>query len=264
MQNIKTRRYNPEHIFNRHGVMKTTKELGDDKKVTLFYLEKLSEDDSVVGYTKLKSYSEKKSKADAILGVSYKDSGSINKYAEFEVKDKKRFYQKVTGYLPVGHEQFVAIVQNRWLIFILLPILLAGILLLFNFCGRGSGDNPTQWIPDLEDFSDQTTSENTSTQRNIEIDGFTTLVMNKDTGKATVLLKNRKANPCYFTFSIYLDDGTLLYKSKLVPPGKELTQIELQPLDEGTYKGYVLIETNELETGNPMNTFNGAIEIISR
>lgn len=263
MQNIKTLSYNPDCIFNRHGVRKTTKKLNADKKLTLYYLEKLCEDDCVVGYTKLKVYSEKKRKTDVILGVSNKDNNSINKYTEFEVKKKKRFYQKITGYLPVGNERFVAVVKNRWLVLLLIPILLAGIILLFNFCSN-NGDKPI-WQPDLEDISDVNTDDATASELHyIDIQGFTAIVMDKDTGKAKVPFINAESNRGYFTFFVYLEDGTELYRSKMVSPGTGIKQIEMTPLPEGTYKGYFVIEVNEINTGRKMDGYKNNIYIISR
>ena len=53
-----------------------------------------------------------------------------------------------------------------------------------------------------------------------------------------VRLYNPPANPCYFVISLFLPDGAEIYRSGLLPPGKELATIELlRPLDAGTYEG---------------------------
>lgn len=57
----------------------------------------------------------------------------------------------------------------------------------------------------------------------------------------TVNLYNPAENSCYFKISILLEDGTVLYQSNLIAPGKGLYDIELQKaLPEGTYENSVL------------------------
>lgn len=125
--------YNDDYIFHRHGVRKIIKHL-NGIKINLYYLKEPNKDDIIVGYTKLKVYKKGKSNVDATLNVTNRIvrtifSDFIRIYCsdidempvqsklpienvEFEITEKKRFYQRITGYLPVGDKQFVAVVQK--------------------------------------------------------------------------------------------------------------------------------------------------------
>ena len=54
----------------------------------------------------------------------------------------------------------------------------------------------------------------------------------------SVSFVNPEENDCYFIISILLPDGTNIYTSQLIPPGKGLYEIELDtPLETGEYEG---------------------------
>ena len=75
----------------------------------------------------------------------------------------------------------------------------------------------------------------------IAIPGYEILQLSADTKKQAVSLSNPKGNPCYFQISLYLEDGTLLWKSELIEPGKTSRQIVLiKSLPKGTYTNAVL------------------------
>ena len=62
----------------------------------------------------------------------------------------------------------------------------------------------------------------------IKIPGYPSITLPKDQKTVNVALLNPEGNPCYFTFEIVLKDtGESLYKSKLVPPGKAITEITM-------------------------------------
>ncbi len=89
----------------------------------------------------------------------------------------------------------------------------------------------------------------------ISIPGFESATIEADSTTAALYLYNPAANECYFVISIYLEDGTLLYQSKLVSPGQELYEIELeQALSAGTYSAYINYATYTMD-GNytPLN-----------
>ena len=99
--------------------------------------------------------------------------------------------------------------------------------------------------------------------QSIQINGFTDWsVPAGETEYLPILLENPKDNPCYFTFSIILLDGTVLYESKQVPPGNCISSITIsQPLTEGEYTANLVIHTNDIETGTPMNSAKSKINI---
>lgn len=62
-------------------------------------------------------------------------------------------------------------------------------------------------------------------------------------------------NNVYFVASLYLADGTLLYKSSLIPPGKAIYRINIsKPLEPGDYDAVVYYETYSVDTMEKKNT----------
>lgn len=92
----------------------------------------------------------------------------------------------------------------------------------------------------------------------IKIPGYPSITLPKDQKTVNVALLNPKGNPCYFTFEIVLKEtGESLYKSKLVPPGKAITEITMaRALSAGQYEATIKISTTSLEDGSAMNGAN--------
>ena len=92
----------------------------------------------------------------------------------------------------------------------------------------------------------------------IKIPGYPSITLPKDQKTVNIALLNPEGNPCYFTFEIVLKDtGESLYKSKLVPPGKAITEITLtKALSAGEYNATIKITTTSLEDGSAMNGAN--------
>ncbi len=92
----------------------------------------------------------------------------------------------------------------------------------------------------------------------IKIPGYPSITLPKNQETVNVALINPEGNPCYFTFELVLKDtGESLYKSKLVPPGKAITQITMsKALSAGEYDATIKITTTSLEDGSAMNGAN--------
>ena len=92
----------------------------------------------------------------------------------------------------------------------------------------------------------------------IKIPGYPSITLPKDQKTVNVALLNPEGNPCYFTFEIVLKEtGESLYKSKLVPPGKAITEITMaRALSVGQYEATIKISTTSLEDGSAMNGAN--------
>lgn len=132
-------------------------------------------------------------------------------------------------------------------------ILIAVLALFLAGGGVFVGMNLNHWFEDepvtaadvdnnAEDYTGNkdtyTGKKNTDT---IDIPGFDTMTFKADTLEQSVNLYNPEANTCYFKMSIYLEDGTKLWESKLVEPGKAIYTLSLeQTLSEGTYENCVL------------------------
>lgn len=92
----------------------------------------------------------------------------------------------------------------------------------------------------------------------IKIPGYPSITLPKDQQTVNVAFINPEGNPCYFTFELVLKDtGETLYQSKLVPPGKAITQITMsRALPAGEYNATIKITTTSLEDGSAMNGAN--------
>ena len=92
----------------------------------------------------------------------------------------------------------------------------------------------------------------------IKIPGYPSITLPKDQKTVNVALLNPEGNPCYFTFEIVLKDtGESIYKSKLVPPGKAITEITMsRALTAGEYDATIKITTTSVADGSAMNGAN--------
>ena len=82
--------------------------------------------------------------------------------------------------------------------------------------------------------------ENT-TEKNpdsIAIPGYEMLELKAGSKEQTLCLPNPEQNTCYFQISLFLEDGTLLWQSELIEPGK--TSKPIESLSKGTYPKAVL------------------------
>lgn len=278
MQTKKILVHNPRFNFGERDTKVIKKKL-DGVQFSLTALEKIRDEkdrkdnrENVIAYTKLKPYKDKpensnqsgdNKKEDVFLRLE--NINNLRGYSECKAFEKKKAFHKIVGYLPVGikGDEFVAVVKVRIFPFILLGLLLLSMLICFAMCDANNNpDSP--WTPIIQDFTDQWEDDEPTTaeQGTIDVQGFTAISADKDTGVAKVCLRNPEGNPCYFKFYIYTENGILLYESDLVPPDKEITKITLNTTFEGTKKGYVFVETHELETGNEMNSAKFDIDII--
>lgn len=129
-------------------------------------------------------------------------------------------------------------------------------LMIFNYRHIGN-DVFKPWVPCIDESIDSSERvDDEQEHKQIQINGFTEWTIQAgETENLPISLKNPSGNPCYFTFVITLEDGSKLYESKHVPPGSSINAVKLlSPLESGTYKAYVTILTNELNTGTPMNS----------
>ena len=95
-----------------------------------------------------------------------------------------------------------------------------------------NGDSTQEW-------RDNVTVE--KNENSISIPGFELLELKADTTKQTISLSNPPQNTCYFRITLRMEDGTVLWVSDYIKPGKKSKPITLEmPLSAGTYSGAVL------------------------
>lgn len=83
-------------------------------------------------------------------------------------------------------------------------------------------------------------SENKNSD-SIAIPGYEGITLKADSLEQTVALKNPEQNACYFVITLSLEDGTVLWQSEEIAPGKTSKPMKLsQELKEGTYPNAVL------------------------
>lgn len=76
----------------------------------------------------------------------------------------------------------------------------------------------------------------------ITVDGFGEMSFKANSLNQKVDFHNDSKNNCYMVFALYLPNGTKIYESKLVEPGKAIYEIKLnQKLSAGVYENAILM-----------------------
>lgn len=191
-------------------------------------------------------------------GLSSKAKTFIFQNEEYDFYNLK--YVKLTygidGYLDCGNHEFLAVIQNKTVKRIL--VLFAAVTVMI---GLFSGiymmmDHSIVLDSDASDYTPKITLPDDADPNSIAIPGYDQLTMLADTDELYAALWNPETNPCYFKFSIFIEDtDKLLYESGLVHPGKAITAVKLnRVLNEGEYPVLIKMETFSLEDGTtPMN-----------
>ena len=186
---------------------------------------------SVIGQTKLKQISDENSettKADAVLLVE--NNSGIER--RFEVRDRYKF-SRVVGYLPVGEDQFIAVVSFNPIYLGVLLVLLLGLVLGVYFATLPQEENLTdnRYIEEVSTTEVHTDQSSTRYRLN------TTLTVAKNTIQNLDFENINEGK--YLRLKIKLDyenDTDYIYDSELVPFGKKVTaDTLLKDVPAGTY-----------------------------
>ena len=126
----------------------------------------------------------------------------------------------------------------------------------------------TAAVPELEgsavDWEGVHTQDTGGVVPGIAIPGYKSITVDADTADVMVNFQNPAENPCYFVISLLLADGTVLYQSKMIEPGKGLYEITLsEALAPGEYDAVVKYDTFSLSDLNPMNGAEVKIKLIA-
>lgn len=161
------------------------------------------------------------------------------------------------------------VLQKKHLLIAVIAVLLllaGGIILGLNwqnwFDGKPdvSQTSSPDIDPDAEDWNDSKPPDKSESgaAKGIAVPGYPSIELPAYTKDVQVALLNPEGNPCYFTFELVLKEGNeSLYTSKLVPPGKAVTDISLsRALKPGEYNATIKITTTSLEDQSPMNGAN--------
>lgn len=84
-------------------------------------------------------------------------------------------------------------------------------------------------------------NENDSLSRGIAIPGYESMKLRANKLDQKVSIYNPEENNCYFVITLCLPNGTEIYKSKMIEPGKGLYNIVLnQKIQKGIYENSIL------------------------
>ena len=127
-------------------------------------------------------------------------------------------------------------------------LLLAALLLAGGGVAVGLGRQPAAappaaaLDPGTEDYTgDRATYQGEKNTDTIDIPGYEAITLQAGTAQQSVNLYNPEQNSCYFKISLLLADGTVLWQSDLVAPGKAIYELTLaEPLPAGEYADAVL------------------------
>lgn len=161
----------------------------------------------------------------------------------------KRFNYKAKAYEYVNDDDdYIAVLKRNW-ITLIVSLGLIILLLLGGYWLWHSRQGP-DIDPAIADYVSELKRPKDLDKSQIAVPGITSIVMDADTDriKGDILI-NPKGNPCYFKYSIVLKDTKeVLYESKLVPPGKGISEVKLnRKMTQGNYKITLRIHTYDLK-----------------
>lgn len=245
----------------------------------------------------IKCYSKKQIKIlypnkDYQLVAEYAPGSSKNAAGSLKYKDTKlelsslkthsRTAYSEKGFLGVGKDSFIVLIKNALptrIIASLLCVLVitAGVFLAANLSGQteiatiedesiaAAGQNvPPELEEGAVDWEGARSRDTGGVSAGIAIPGYKSITIDAGKTDIKVNFQNPKQNPCYFVISLILEDGTELYKSKMIEPGKGLYDITIvNPLNKGEYPAVIKYETFSLNDLNPLNGAEVKISLIA-
>lgn len=134
-----------------------------------------------------------------------------------------------------------------------IPMVCLGVIaLVLALClglaiGRNSAPTdakaPGMAIADAENYTGDRSYEEEPVEEKhtIDVPGYSTIHLRAGQTWQEVNFHNPEGNTCYFKMRLTLQDGTILWESDLLAPGKAFYDITLNtPLMEGTYENAML------------------------
>lgn len=147
-------------------------------------------------------------------------------------------------------------IKSKLLLLIGVAVLLGvGIFIGLNFNGNSTGPVMQEVAADAEDTKESATKEVVPQSESIAIPGFGQVNLVADTHEQMVNFFNPEENTNYFKLTLMLADGTVLWTSDLLEPGKAFYNIQLdQTLAAGEYEEAVLkYECFTMADQSPLN-----------
>lgn len=178
-----------------------------------------------------------------------------------------RLLYAAKGYVKCHGEEdgYILLLQNRVLqrAAVLLLCLLVIAAVCFALPSTPEGKTLLGIDPGAADPVESAYNTGGQAGASIQIPGYKSISIAADTTDVAVSFQNPVENSCYFRISLILDDGTVLYQSELIPPGKEVREVTLaQPMPAGEYAATVKYDTFTLDDQTPLNGANVKITLI--
>ncbi len=199
----------------------------------------------------------------------------------YAYKSHNRLLYHEKGYLAVGEDRYVALLKSAvpvrlGILAAFLVLVAAGVVFALNVDKlQQVASVPDEQVAEagkqleLEegavDWEGARPQDTGGVVPGIAIPGYKSITVDANKTDVKVNFQNPEGNPCYFEISLLLDDGTELYKSKMVEPGKGIYDISLsKALESGEYGAMVKYSTYSLTDMSPMNGAEVKITLIAQ
>jgi len=218
-------------------------------------------------------------------GSRQKRSGSLRLGSKllpfYRYRSHNRLFYREKGFVALGEDRFAVLLHNVIAVRAVALVLCVALIAVAAVFGPGLINGDLQAIgdedlslahgsnlPDLEsgavDWQGVQQSDTGGVAAGIAIPGYKSITIAANQTNVKVNFNNPEGNPCYFVISLVLDDGTVLYQSKMIEPGMGLYDITLsQALAPGEYGAKVKYETYSLSDLTPMNGAEVQIKLIA-
>ena len=138
-----------------------------------------------------------------------------------------------------------------------LVLLVAGVVIGMNWQNWFGNEEPQKSLAEVESAEDWTGERKAPAEPSptIDIPGYDRIQLKADATEQQVNFYNPENNTCYFKISLWQDDETKLWESKLLEPGKAIYDITLaEALASGSYENAkVKYECFSLGEQEPLN-----------
>ncbi len=184
---------------------------------------------------------------------------------------RKMPHSSVKGYIPVGEDNYIVIVKDvilLWVLFAVLALLAVAALAFGIHKAITANANVPETSTNPKGIVDSNAQEGEgewsvpdkidTAGRNIKINGIAEMKLKAGALEQNFVLSNPKENPCYFQYVIALaETGEVIYTSNLVPPGYSISKFKLnRALDVGSYRTEITVNTFTFDKQQrPLNNF---------
>ena len=141
------------------------------------------------------------------------------------------------------------------IIVLMILILGAGLFIIYQLMQKKDpvAGSSAQIAEDASEWDDGIENEEEEITGRILVPGYSGATIKEGDTILALRIGNPKENTCYLQATLQLEDGTVLYESGLIEPGKGYDTIELsESLEEGEYnamvhyQGYSMDESREM------------------